>query len=33
MKKISYCENIDSINPLYLIVNHASEYIEEKKWK
>ena len=24
------CEDICSVNPLYLIVNHASGYIEEK---
>ena len=29
----NYCKNIHSINPLYLLVNHASGYIEEKKWK
>ena len=31
--KIDGCENIYSVNPLYLVVNHASGYIEEKKWK
>ena len=30
IKKIYYCENIHSVNPLYLPVNHASGYIEEK---
>ena len=30
IKKICDCENTDSVNPLYLIVNHASGYIEEK---
>ena len=30
-KKIDNCENIYSVNPLYLLVNHASGYIEEKK--
>ena len=30
IKKIDDCENIYSVNPLYLIVNHASGYIEEK---
>ena len=30
IKKIDDCENIYSINPLYLLVNHASGYIEEK---
>ena len=33
IKKIDDCENIHSVNPLYLLVNHASGYIEEKKWK
>ena len=28
-KKIDDCENIYSVNPLYLLVNHASGYIEE----
>ena len=30
IKKIDDCENIQSVNPWYLIVNHASGYIEEK---
>ena len=30
IKKIGNCENIHSVNPLYLLVNHASGYIEEK---
>ena len=30
IKKIGDCENTDSANSLYLIVNHASGYIEEK---
>ena len=30
IKKIDDCENIYSVNPLYLRVNHANEYIEEK---
>ena len=29
-KKIDDCESIYSVNPLYLHVNHASGYIEEK---
>ena len=29
-KKIDDCENIYSVNPLYLLVNHANRYIEEK---
>ena len=30
IKKIDGCENIYSVNPLYLLVNHTSGYIEEK---
>ena len=30
IKKIADSENIFSVNPLYLQVNHASGYIEEK---
>ena len=30
IKKIDDCENIYSVNPLYLLINHVSEYIEEK---
>ena len=30
IKKIDDCENIYSVNPLHLFVNHASGYIEEK---
>ena len=33
IKKIDDYENIYRVNPLYLRVNHASGYIEEKKWK
>ena len=33
IKKIGDCKNIHSVNPLYLIINQASGYIEEKKWK
>ena len=29
IKKIGDCENIHSVNPLYLFVNHASGYIEQ----
>ena len=29
-KKIDDCETIYSVNPLYLLVNHANWYIEEK---
>ena len=30
IKKIGDCENILSVNPLYLLINQASGYIEEK---
>ena len=30
IKKIGDCKNIYSVNPLYLRINHASRYIEEK---
>ena len=30
IKKNDDCENIQSVNPLHLLVNHASGYIEEK---
>ena len=30
IKKIDDCENIDSVNPFYLLVNHANGYTEEK---
>ena len=30
LKKIDDCKNIYSVNPLYLRINHASGYIEEK---
>ena len=30
IKKIDDCENIYSVNPLYLLINHASRYIEEE---
>ena len=30
IKKIDDCENIYNVNPLYLSVDHASGYIEEK---
>ena len=31
IKKIDDCENIYSVNPLYLQINHVSRYIEEKR--
>ena len=30
IKRIDDCENIYSVNPLYLRINHTSGYIEEK---
>ena len=30
IKKIDDCENINSVNPLYLCINHANGYIEKK---
>ena len=30
IKNIGDCKNIYSVNPLYLCINHASGYIEEK---
>ena len=30
IQKVDDCENIYSVNPLYLLVNHASGYIEEQ---
>ena len=30
IKKIDDCEKIYSVNPLYLLIDHASVYIEEK---
>ena len=33
IKKIDDCENINSLNPLYLLIDPASGYIEKKKWK
>ena len=30
IKRIDDCENIFGVNPLYLLVNHASGYIKEK---
>ena len=29
IKTICDCENIYSVNPLYLLINHANAYIEE----
>ena len=31
IKKIGDCKNINSVNPLYLCVDHAGTYIEEKE--
>ena len=30
IKKIDECENIYSVNPLYLRIDHANGYVEEK---
>ena len=30
LKKIDDCENINSVNLSYLLINHTSRYIEEK---
>ena len=30
IKKTGDCKNIYSVNPLYFLVHHANEYIEEK---
>ena len=30
IKRINECETISSVNPLYLRINHASGYVEEK---
>ena len=30
IKKVDDCENIYRVNPLYLLINHASGYIEEQ---
>ena len=30
LKKIDDCENIHSVNPLYLRIDHVNGYIEEK---
>ena len=32
-KKIGDCYDVNSVNPLYLRINNASEYIEEKGQK
>ena len=29
IKKNDYCENTNSVNPLYLLITHANRYIEE----
>ena len=33
IKKFSDCENIHSVNPLYLIINSATRYVKEKNGK
>ena len=32
-KKIDDYQSIYNVNPLYLSIDHANGYIEEKKWK
>ena len=32
IKKFGDCENINSVNPLYLIIHPATGYFKEKKW-
>ena len=32
IKKFGDCENIQSLNPLYLIIYSATGYFKEKKW-
>ena len=29
IKKVNYCENINSMNPLYFCITHANGYIEK----
>ena len=33
IKKVEDCENINSVNPLYLRVDHVNGFIEEKGGK
>ena len=33
VKKIANCNNINSVNPLYLMINEMIGHFEEKKWK
>ena len=33
LKKIATCNNINSVNPLYLMINEMIGHFEEKKWK
>ena len=32
IKSFGDCENIHSVNPLYLLINSATGYFKEKKW-
>ena len=32
IKKFSDCENIRSVNPLYLIIHSSTGHFKEKKW-
>ena len=33
VKKIANCNNINSVNPLYLMIDKMIGHFEEKKWK
>ena len=32
VKKIANCNNVDSVNPLYLMIDKLIGHFEEKKW-
>ena len=32
-KEIANCNNIKSVNPLYLMINKIIEHFKEKKWE
>ena len=33
VKKIANCSNINSVNPLYLMINEMISHFEKKKWR
>ena len=33
VKKVANCNNINSVNPLYLMIKEMIGHFEEKKWK